>query len=54
MRVTTIAEIVDVRDVEVGPRDAKTEACVTNALWGVLLPGAFEAEHATWTATSRP
>ncbi len=52
---STRAEVVDVRDVELGPaRDAKAEACITEQLWTVMLPGAFIEEHATWNAATRP
>ncbi|HEY8072655.1 MAG TPA: hypothetical protein VIF62_01055, partial [Labilithrix sp.] len=48
---STLAEIVEVRDVEVEPRDAKAESCVAEQLWSVDLPGSFDEEHDEWTVS---
>lgn len=46
----TLAEIVDVRDVALTPRDVKAEACVAERLWAVALTAAFDEEDADFRA----
>ncbi len=46
---STLAEIVEVKDVAIQPRDAKAESCVAEQMWSVDLPRSFEDEHAQWS-----
>lgn len=51
---STLAEVAAVRNVVLGPRrDAKIEACVTEQLWGVVLPSMFDTSHSEWTLSAR-
>lgn len=50
---TNRAEVVDVVSVRLsGPRDAIGERCVTEGMWGTVLPSAFHEEWGTWLVTS--
>lgn len=51
---STVAELVDVRDVAITPvRDAKKESCVRERLWQVMLPADFRSDHATYDVIVR-
>lgn len=49
---TTVAEIVDVHDVEQSSaRNTSIESCITEAMWAVTLPLGFRHEHERFELT---